>query len=180
MNTPRKRPRTNVRHRVRAPAKPNLGVREYRRGNVAGFVFEWEAKLYFVDRFTEAGVLDTLHWLPTRGWAVIGKDDFGGLGKDALKPVTTLFPAWISRCCTELQTAYAGFDSIVMHLVDFRYWDSPVEITPEIRKVLHDHAAAQARQMILAEFREGSLDCSVQVGDDTIDIHGWWEIRKEQ
>lgn len=81
----------------------NINRRPHSWNGLEGFAFDWEGKTYWVNKFSEAGILTTVREdREFQETVVTAKQDFGGLGKDALKPVITPFRAWIERVCREL------------------------------------------------------------------------------
>lgn len=87
----------------KSPPRKSLVVKTPKTWNgLEGFEFEWDEVTYWVNKFSEAGALDTVRY---NGADVVidYKDDFGGTGKNALKLVTNSpFKAWIDRFAREV------------------------------------------------------------------------------
>lgn len=85
-----------------AGAKPRINKRPHKWNGLDGFAFDWKDKTYWVNTFSEAGILDTIVLNDEKRAVVTAFEDFGGTGKNARKPVITPFQAWIDRVCREI------------------------------------------------------------------------------
>ena len=77
----------------------------------------------------------------------------------------------------EAITSYEKQIEACCHTVAYRYWDFPAGIlTNKVKERLDEEGEGQARDMIAQDYRQGELNCVVTVGDQDIEVHGWWTI----
>lgn len=67
-----------------------------------GKAFRYDGQQYFVPHWIESDLISVKYSAKHKRVIIVTKEDFGGCGKDAYKPVIRPIEHWLSSHCTEL------------------------------------------------------------------------------
>lgn len=67
-----------------------------------GTAFRYDGRQYFVPFWRAGELMSVAFSTQHRRVTIVTKEDFGGCGKDALKPIIRPIESWLSSHCTEL------------------------------------------------------------------------------